>query len=128
MVDMRTIDNIGDKTWCTSTGQSVRIEARGMSVTCKIPIRHHVQDGTELGCLAKSSCSLTIYRIQQTGYAIEYCTVLGMIAHVMESQPREDDATIAYKFIILRHLSAGRHGSHVLTNKVRNEEKYILRV
>jgi hypothetical protein len=110
MVDMRTKDNIGDMTWYTSTGQSVFIEARGMSATRKIPIRYHVQDGAELGCLAKSSCSLPIYRVQQTGYAIEYCTVLGMIAHVMESQPREDDATVAYKFIILRCLSAGRQG------------------
>jgi hypothetical protein len=95
MVGMRTIDSIGDKTWYTSTGQSVLIEARGISVTRKIPIRYHVQDGAELGCLAKSSCSLPVYRVQQTGYTIEYCTVLGMIAHVMESQPREDNATVA---------------------------------
>jgi hypothetical protein len=67
----------------------------GVSRRVSTPVCDHVQDCTKLGRLTESSCSLAVHSIEQTGDAIKYCTVLWVIAHKVESQTREDDATVA---------------------------------
>jgi len=73
-----------------------QINTRDMSLACTIPVCHHVQHSAELGSLAKSSCSLTVHRVQQTGYAVEQRAVLRVIAHVVKGEPCEDDTTVAW--------------------------------
>jgi hypothetical protein len=38
---------------------------------------------------------LAVHGVEQTGDAIKKCTVLRVIAHKVESETREDDATVA---------------------------------
>lgn len=39
---------------------------------------------------------MAVDRVQQTGYAVQQRAVLWMIAHVVESEPCEDDAAVAW--------------------------------
>jgi hypothetical protein len=93
-----------------------------------IPICHHIQDCAELGCLAEGSRRLAVDCVQQTRYAVQQRAVLWVIAHVVESEPCEDDAAVAWIALEQRENGLTSKGSTDQSGWARREICFLSRI
>ncbi len=69
-------------------------------------IRHHIQNSAEAGGLAEIPRRIAVERVEETRHAVEDCAGSGVERHVVEGAEGEDDAHVAWGFIVSALLCA----------------------